>query len=139
MDELTASEFLAFLDDIAESYGRYEALLDRGVTRELARIGLPTSLYTEWYWKCDLRNIMHFLSLRMDAHAQLEIRDYAYAMYALIEPIAPIAMEAFVDYRFESLHLSRLEVDAIRRGVQPDTTNKRELAEWEAKRGRLGL
>jgi thymidylate synthase (FAD) len=72
--------------------------MEKGVSRELARIALPVSVYTEWYWKCDLHNIFHFLSLRMDAHAQQEIRDYANAMFALIQPIVPIAAEAFLDY-----------------------------------------
>jgi len=138
-DEVTAGEFLAYLDAIADQYEQYEHLLERGVTRELARIGLPVSLYTEWYWKCDLHNILHFLSLRMDPSAQQEIRDYAVAMFALIQPIVPVAVEAFVDYRLEGVHLTRLEVDAIRQGRPPDTGNRRELAEWEEKRRRLGL
>lgn len=140
VDEVTAAEFLAYLDTIDAQYARYEGLLDRGVTRELARIGLPVNVYTEWYWKCDLHNIFHFLSLRLDRHAQAEIREYALAMLALIEPIVPVACEAFVDYRLEGLHLTRLEVEAIQAGQdKPDTTNRRELAEWEEKRRRLGL
>ena len=87
--------------------------------RELARIALPVNAYTEWYWKCDLHNAMHFLSLRMDAHAQQEIRDYATAMFALIQPIVPIAAEAFVDYDFRAVRLSRLEVEALRSGRAP--------------------
>ncbi|MFN2251763.1 MAG: FAD-dependent thymidylate synthase [Anaerolineae bacterium] len=138
-DELTAAEFLEFLDEMHGQYERYESLLDKGVTREQARIALPISVYTEWYWKNDLHNTLHFLSLRMDEHAQKEIRDYAYAMYALIQPLVPIACEAFVDYQFEAVKLSRLEIKALRDGRPLDTTNKRELAEWEAKRGRLGL
>jgi thymidylate synthase (FAD) len=139
IDDVTASEFLEYLASIEGHYEQYQHLLERGVSRELARIGLPLSLYTEWYWKCDLHNIMHFLSLRMDEHAQAEIRDYAFAMFALIQPIVPLACEAFVDYRLEGLTLSRLELQAIRSGEPPATDNKRELAEWEAKRKRLGL
>jgi thymidylate synthase (FAD) len=139
VDEATAREFLDYLDAIDAQYRRYEALLERGVTRELARLGLPLNVYTEWYWKCDLHNTLRFLSLRMDAHAQQEIRDYARAMFALIQPIVPVAAEAFLDYDFEALRLTRLEVDAIREGHLPDTANRRELAEWEDKRGRLGL
>jgi thymidylate synthase (FAD) len=139
IDNATALEFLDFLAGIESRYSDYEELLDRGVSRELARIGLPLSLYTEWYWKCDLHNIMHFLSLRMDEHAQAEIRDYAFAMFALIEPIVPVACEAFIDYRLRGLNLTRLEVEAIRRGRQPATKNKRELAEWDEKRRALGL
>jgi thymidylate synthase (FAD) len=108
------------------------------VARELARIGLPVNVYTEWYWKCDLHNIFHFLSLRMDAHAQQEVRDYATALFRLIQPIVPIATEAFLDYEFEAMHLSRLEVEAIRTGRPIASDNKRERAEWDEKRGRLG-
>ncbi len=139
IDVGTAEEFLAYLDRAQSLYGEYERLMGKGVSRELARIGLPVSVYTQWYWKCDLHNVMHFLSLRMDEHAQEEIRDYADAMYALIKPICPVAMEAFRDYRLNGLFLSGLEVEALRTGEALRTENKREQAEWEAKRKRLGL
>lgn len=139
IDALTAQEFLEHLDQVETQYGDYERLMEKGVSRELARIALPVSVYTEWYWKCDLHNIFHFLSLRMDAHAQQEIRDYANAMFALIQPIAPIAAEAFIDYNFESMHLSRLEIEAIRGGKPLASENKRESAEWEEKKKKLGL
>jgi len=113
--------------------------MDKGVAREIARIGLPVNVYTEWYWKIDLHNLFHFLSLRMDAHAQQEIRDYATAMYALIQPIVPIAAEAFLDYNFGSLHLSRLEVEALKSGQPLASENKRENAEWLEKKAKLGL
>lgn len=139
IDEVSAEKFLAFLDSVEDRYEDYRELLERGVSRELARLGLPLSLYTEWYWKCDLHNIMHFLSLRMDEHAQAEIRAYAYAMFALIQPIVPVACEAFVDYRFGGLQLSRLEVEALRSGEPLASDNRRECSEWEKKRKRLGL
>jgi thymidylate synthase (FAD) len=139
VDDLTAREFLEFLDSVESNYERYEGFLERGVTREQARIGLSLGMYTEWYWKNDLHNTLHFLSLRMDTHAQQEIRDYAYAMFALIQPVVPAACEAFLDYDFEALRLTRLEVEAIRSGSPLGTSNKREQAEWEAKRRRLGL
>jgi thymidylate synthase (FAD) len=82
---------------------------------------------------------MHFLSLRMDAHAQQEIRDYATAMFALIQPIVPIAAEAFLDYQLGSMHLTRLEIEAIRAGGVLKSENKRENAEWEEKKKALGL
>ena len=94
----TAEDFLAYLDRVEAMYSEYSDLTERGVSRELARIGLPVSTYTEWYWKCDLHNILRFLSLRMDPHAQTEIRDYAQAMHDLLEPLAPVTMEAFRDY-----------------------------------------
>lgn len=139
IDALTAQEFLAHLDKVEKEYADYERLMAKGVSRELARIALPVSVYTEWYWKCDLHNIFHFLSLRMDAHAQQEIRDYANAMFALIQPIVPIAAEAFLDYNFEGLHLTRLEVEAIKTGQPLAAENKRENAEWEEKKKKLGL
>jgi thymidylate synthase (FAD) len=138
-DVKTADEFLAWLDEVERQHQKYEQFLAKGVTRELARIALPVSVYTEWYWKIDLHNLLHFLSLRMDAHAQQEIRDFALAMFALIRPIVPIAAEAFLDYHFGAMHLTRLEVEAIRSGQPIGTANKREAAEWEEKRGRLGL
>lgn len=91
----------------------YRNRLSSGVSRELARTCLPVSTYTQWYWKCDLHNILHFLSLRCDPHAQLEIREYADAMLALIEPFVPETIRAFRDYRLEAVTLSRLEVDAL--------------------------
>jgi len=120
-------------------YKDYEALMEKGVAREIARIGLPVSVYTEWYWKIDLHNLLHFLSLRMDSHAQQEIQDYATAMFNLIQPIVPIAAEAFIDYHHDSMHLTRLEIEAIRGKKPIDTANKREAAEWEAKKAKLGL
>ena len=139
IDSMTAQEFLAHLDKVEKQYEEYEALMAKGVSRELARIALPVSVYTEWYWKCDLHNIFHFLSLRMDSHAQQEIRDYANAMYALMAPIVPIAAEAFIDYNFEGMHLTRLEIEAMKTGKPIATENKRESAEWDEKKKRLGL
>jgi thymidylate synthase (FAD) len=138
-DVATAEDFLRYLEAAEAHFADYERLLEKGVARELARIGLPLSVYTEWYWKIDLHNLLHFLSLRMDSHAQQEIRDYANAMFALIQPIVPIAAEAFLDYRLQSLNLSRLEVEALRTGQPLVTENKRELAEWEDKKKRLGI
>jgi len=135
----TAEEFLKLLEGAEANYAKYLDLTERGVARELARAVLPVSVYTEWYWKCDLHNIFHFLSLRMDPHAQIEIQDYAKAMYELIKPIVPVACEAFEDYRLNAMHLTGLEIDAIRTGKPLATENKRETAEWEAKKARLGL
>ncbi len=139
MDALTAAEFCKWLDEVEKSYGKYEEFVGKGVSREMARIALPASVYTEWYWKIDLHNLLHFLSLRMDAHAQREIRDYANAMFALIRPIVPLAAEAFMDYDFQAMHLTRLEIDAIRSDQPLATDNKRESAEWQDKKTRLGL
>lgn len=139
VDVGTAEDFLKYLDKSQEQYAEYERLLAKGVSRELARIALPVSVYTEWYWKCNLHNTLHFLSLRMDEHAQQEIRDFANAMYALIKPIVPITAEAFEDYRLGGVTLSRLELDALRSNQPLATENKREQAEWETKRKKMGL
>ncbi|HET6246864.1 MAG TPA: FAD-dependent thymidylate synthase [Tepidisphaeraceae bacterium] len=139
IDGATAQEFLDYLTKVEGAYEDYQKLMDKGVARELARIGLPVNVYTEWYWKIDLHNLFHFLSLRMDDHAQQEIRDYATAMFNLVKPIVPIAAEAFLDYNLGSMHLTRLEIEAIKSGKPIDTTNKRETAEWEGKKGKLGL
>ncbi len=140
----TAEAFVAYLERAVSLYPEYEQLLEQGVSRELARVGLPINAFTQWYWKCDLHNILHFLELRLDAHAQREIREYAEAMYALMEPIVPVAMEAFRDYRLEGVTLTRLEVDALRAKLRGDlaelaTNNSREREEWADKRRRLGL
>jgi thymidylate synthase (FAD) len=139
MDDQTAAEFFQYLDDTEAHYAKYEDLLSKGVSRELARIGLPVSVYTEWYWKIDLHNLFRFLALRMDKHAQKEIQDYAVAMFALIQPIVPVAASAFLDYTFGSVTLSRLEIEALRTGQPLNTSNKREGSEWEEKRKAFGL
>ncbi|TVQ30673.1 MAG: FAD-dependent thymidylate synthase [Phycisphaeraceae bacterium] len=140
IDVGTAEDYLAYLEEAEQNYARYLDLTERGVARELARIALPQSVYTEWYWKCDLHNTLRFLSLRMDAHAQREIRDFANAMYALIEPIVPVTLEAFRDYELDSMRLTKLEIEAIRTGAaEISAENKREQAEWQAKRMKLGL
>jgi len=139
IDDQTAAEFLQYLDASEAHYAKYEELLSKGVSRELARIGLPVSVYTEWYWKIDLHNLFRFLALRMDSHAQKEIQDYAVAMFALIQPIVPVAAAAFLDYTFGSVTLSRLEIEALRSGQPLNTSNKREGTEWEEKRKQFGL
>jgi thymidylate synthase (FAD) len=136
-DPKTAEEFCAWLDEMEKQYDKYQHFIDKGIAREMARIALPINVYTEWYWKIDLHNLFHFLSLRMDAHAQQEIRDYATAMFELIRPIVPIAAEAFLDYQLNSMHLTRLEIEALRTGKPLESQNKRETEEWEAKRKKL--
>ena len=101
-------------------YGEYEHLLESDIARELARINLPLSLYTEWYWKIDLHNLFHFLQLRLDEHAQYEIRVYAEAMAGIARRVTPIAWEAFEDYTLRSKKFSRLELQIL--GEQINTT-----------------
>ncbi|HLJ10753.1 MAG TPA: FAD-dependent thymidylate synthase [Planctomycetaceae bacterium] len=94
----------------------YQKRLEAGVAREQARKDLPLSTYTESYWKIDLHNLLHFLALRMDSHAQQEIREYAAVIgEKIVQPLFPIVWEAFADYRLGSLFLSRLETAVIQR------------------------
>ncbi|KKN50645.1 hypothetical protein LCGC14_0630720 [marine sediment metagenome] len=117
----SASETVLNADLHAESFKResddafsaYQYRLEAGMARELARINLPLSTYTQWIWKIDLHNLFHFLSLRLDSHAQYEIRVYAEAMAELIKPIVPLAWEAFEDYRLNGMFLTRHEVKAL--------------------------
>lgn len=127
----------------------YQDRLACGIAREQARKDLPLSTYTEAYWKCDLRNILHFLRLRMDSHAQKEIRDYATVIgEQIIKPLFPICWEAFEDYQLGSMTLSRLDIEAAKhiaanRGnieaIGQMIPNKREREECITKLERLGL
>jgi len=94
----------------------YADRLAQGVAREQARKDLPLSTYTEAYWKIDLHNLLHFLALRMDPHAQAEIRAYATVIgEQIVQPWCPLAWDAFVDYRLKALTFSRAEIAALRR------------------------
>lgn len=94
----------------------YQRRLAQGVAREQARKDLPLSTYTEAYWKIDLHNLLHFLELRMDEHAQWEIRQYASTIgYQIVRPLFPLVWEAFEDYRLGAMRLSRLEREVIGR------------------------
>lgn len=159
-DSLTTSE----LELQALARRVYQERIERGVAREQARKDLPLSTYTEAYWKIDLHNLLHFLALRMDSHAQLEIRQYATTIgEQIVKPLFPIVWEAFLDYRMQSDSLSRLEIEAIQRlmaaaatrglvppldkdlflEVQDETwrglTRSRERDECEAKLQKLGI
>lgn len=126
-----------------------------GVSRELARIGLPLSTYTTWTWKCDLHNLLHFLSLRKDPHAQYEIRVYAEEIWRLVVGWVPVIAEAFTDYRLEALSFSKQELQVLRRMLPPldrmteycnsspltlsDLPNKRECEEFLTKLRKLDV
>jgi thymidylate synthase (FAD) len=101
----------------SKSYQVYEELNEAGIARELARAILPVNLYTEWYWKNDLHNIMHFLFLRMDDHAQYEIRVYAKAMATIVKEKTPIAYEAFEDYVINGWRFSGIEREVFTRNI----------------------
>ncbi len=102
----------------------YEDRLAAGVAREQARKDLPLATYTEAYWKVDLHNLLHFLALRMDSHAQQEIRDYATTIgRKIIQPLFPVVWEAFEDYRLQAMYLTRLDREVIARLMQQAATN----------------
>ena len=129
-DSLTAEQAVEVLrmlkDDASRNFATYHHLLnadedgqpldeDRdGIARELARIGLPLSTYTQMYWQTNLHNLMHFLRLRADPHAQYEIRVYAEKMLAIMADWVPVTTEAFRDYQLEASRLSRMELALVR-------------------------
>ncbi len=107
----------------------YESRLKKGVAREQARKDLPLSTYTEAYWKIDLHNLLHFLRLRMDDHAQIEIRSYANVIGdEIVSRWCPIAWEAFVDYRLKSLSLSRIEAEVMKALIEGRHTDAMKTA-----------
>ncbi|MBR7064740.1 MAG: FAD-dependent thymidylate synthase [Treponema sp.] len=96
------------------SYENYSALIEKGIARELARINLPLSLYTEFYWEMDLHNLFHFLKLRLDSHAQYEIRAYANVLLDICKCVAPLATESFINHQNNGVIFSGEELSAIR-------------------------
>ena len=103
-------------DHASDTYGW---LLGEDVARELARIDLPLSTYTQWYWKIDLHNLLHFLTLRVDDHAQWEIQEYGRVMAGMLERVAPLAYEAWLDYNVLGARLSYGERRALAKLLQP--------------------
>ncbi|NYZ14034.1 FAD-dependent thymidylate synthase [Azospirillum sp. RWY-5-1] len=123
-----AASVLALLRSDAEAvYAHYEEMLNgredgtvidpsrQGLARELARMNLTLNYYTQWYWKIDLHNLLHFLSLRADPHAQYEIRVYAEAMLDVVKRWVPAVCEAFEEYRLGGAHLSRTGLSVVKR------------------------
>jgi len=112
----------------------YKNLLDWNVSRELARIVLPVSNYTEVIWKIDLNNFFKFYQLRGDEHSQKEIQDYANAMWKSVEPHFPICCEAFTDYVLNAKTFSAKEMEIIKDNlnniVATDRLSKREETEF---------
>ena len=99
-----------YFKEISEkSFLMYSELNEAGIARELARAILPVNLYTEWYWKNDLHNLLHFIGLRSDDHAQYEIRVYSNAMGESVKAVAPFAWEAYQDYVVKGMRFSRVE------------------------------
>ncbi|HSC86520.1 MAG TPA: FAD-dependent thymidylate synthase [Polyangiaceae bacterium] len=98
----------------------YEWMTSQEIARELARIDLPLSTYTQWYWKIDLHNLLHFLTLRVDSHAQWEIQEFGRVMAGMLKAVAPISYEAWIDYDVCGDRLSRMELDALRKLISID-------------------
>ncbi len=151
-----AAEVLALVKaESARAYTNYTKLLNEdgkgqvldadkhGIARELARMVLPANVYTQWYWKVDLHNLLHFLSLRADPHAQYEIRAYAEAMLDVVRRWVPITCEAFMQHRLNAVTLSAAAFDVVRRMLAGETVTedrsglgKREWRELMATLGR---
>ncbi len=154
-DVLTGAEAARVLDilkqDSTTAYDHYAEMLNeneagetidaakQGLARELARMNLSLNFYTQWYWKVDLHNFMHFLSLRADPHAQYEIRVYADAMVDVLKKWVPLTAEAFEQHRLHATTLSKGALDAIRRMLRGEAVTletsglgKREWAELQA-------
>lgn len=106
------TDTLDSIQKLAKSY--YGCFLAAGVSKELARIHLPVGVYTDWVWKMDLHNLFHFLGLRLDEHAQYEVRVYAEAMWTVIKDAYPMCAQAFEEYQLHAVTFSRSEVDIIR-------------------------
>lgn len=131
-EALTGAEAARVLDilktDSERSYDNYKAMISddgqRGLARELARMNLPANIYTQWYWKVDLHNLLHFLRLRADAHAQYEIRVYADAICSVVADWVPFAYAAFEDYRLGGATLSETALECVRRMLKGEAVTQ---------------
>ncbi len=143
-------------NDSEKSYEHYMQMLNlndntdevldpnkKGLTRELARMNLPVNYYTQWYWKIDLNNLMHFLMLRADPHAQYEIRVYAEAMIDVLKKWVPFTFEAFMDYRVNSANLSAQMLDIVKRMIAGEKVNQESSGltqrEWDELAQKLSM
>ena len=131
-EALTGEEAARVLDilksDSTRSYDNYQSMISddgqQGLARELARMNLPANIYTQWYWKVDLHNLLHFLRLRADAHAQYEIRVYADSMCSIVADWVPFAYAAFEDYRLGGATLSGTALDCVRRMLKGEAVTQ---------------
>lgn len=123
-------------------FNEYEDMLERGVAREISRVNLPLSVYTQWYWKIDLHNLFHFLKLRLDEHAQYEIRVYAEIIANMVKKLFPLSWEAFEDYVLNATSFSATEMKILKNmldfskgktNVENFDLSKTETAEFAAK------
>lgn len=101
------------LNECDKAYAAYTEAADRGMAKETARMMLPVNVYTEWYWKIDGHNLLHFLRLRLHEHAQWETRQYGEAIASIVKQWIPLTWEAFEDYRLYSYTLSRMEKEVV--------------------------
>lgn len=129
LDGEEADRVLRYLrDDAMRAYDHYEEMIgtegQQGLARELARMNLPANIYTQWYWKVDLHNLLHFLRLRADEHAQYEIRVYADAICQVVADWVPAAFKAFEDYRMGGANLSATALDCVRRMIKGETVEQ---------------
>ena len=114
-DKETADKIINKLEEGQKAaYESYNELIDSGLAREIARINLPLSLYTEFYWEMDLHNLFHFLKLRLDSHAQYEIRVYAEVILEICKKVAPMATESFINHMNQGVSFSGEEMRALR-------------------------
>jgi len=132
-------------DDGTRAFDHYDEMLDEagiGLARELARMTLPMSTYTQWYWKTDLHNLMHFLRLRADAHAQMEIRAYAEAICDLVQAWVPECWRAFEDYRLNAVQVSGPAMAVLRRMLAGETVEQADsglsAGEWRELMAAIG-
>ena len=129
--------------DAQRSFDQYDSLLDGGFARELARIGLPLSTYTQWYWKTDLHNLLHFLALRGDPHAQWEIREYADVILDVVKRWVPLTASAFHRYRIGGARLSEEGLTIVKRLLAGERIDESQLdmspREWRELKQTLGL
>ena len=141
VNPMTANAKAAFREGVeavaSHASSVYRQALSLGVAREQARAVLPVGTYTRFYFKMDARNLMHFLHLRMDSHAQKEIRDYATAIYTILKKVCPHLMALFDTYIRGSIRLSALEIRALREHATPEEMTEVEKREWFVKRGFL--
>lgn len=108
-----------FKENSERSFALYQELNEAGVARELARSLLPVNIYTEWYWKNDLHNLLHFIGLRSDSHAQYEIRVFSDAMAHYVKEKAPFAWEAYQDYVVHGMRFSKIEQNLLEKQLPP--------------------
>ena len=109
----------------SDCYKRYQEFGEAQLARELSRMVLPVNFYTQWYWKIDLNNFMRFIKLRLDVHAQYEIREYAKVMLEIMKLWVPFAYESFMDYHMDGIKLSSADVHALRKMIKGEHDDMR--------------